>query len=124
MKHFSGAQSIPTHERFAERIFEVELERATARANEAVLALQQSDGHYRFDLEADCTIPAEYILMMHYMDEIDDQLAAKIAVYLREQQCEHGGWNLYCGGDFDLSCTVKVYYALKLAGDSTLLQCS
>ena len=118
MTHFSGAQSIPTHEKFAERIFEVELERAITRANEALLALQHPDGHYRFDLEADSTIPAEYILMMHYMDEIDHQLEAKIAVYLREHQCEDGGWNLYCGGDFDLSCSIKVYYALKLAGDS------
>lgn len=113
-----GAPSIPTHEKFAERIFEVELERSIARAREALLGSQHSDGHWRFDLEADCTIPAEYILMMHYMDEIDDELSAKIAIYLREHQCEDGGWNLYCGGDFDLSCSVKVYYALKLAGDS------
>lgn len=113
-----GAPSIPTHEKFTERIFEVELERSIARAREALLGSQHSDGHWRFDLEADCTIPAEYILVMHYMDEIDDELSAKIAVYLREHQCEDGGWNLYCGGDFDLSCSVKVYYALKLAGDS------
>jgi len=66
MTYSSGAQTILTHEKFAERIFEVELERAIARANKALLALQYSDGHYRFDLEADCTIPAEYILMMHY----------------------------------------------------------
>ena len=118
MSQSSGAPSISTHERFAERIFEVELERSIARANEPLLALQHPDGHYRFDLEADCTIPAEYILMMHYMDEIDDELAAKIAVYLREHQGSDGGWNLYCGGDFDLSCSVKVYYALKLAGDN------
>jgi squalene-hopene/tetraprenyl-beta-curcumene cyclase len=114
----SGARALPTHEKFAERIFEVELERAIARANKALLALQYPDGHYRFDLEADCTIPAEYILMMHYMDEIDDQLAAKIAVYLREHQGEDGGWNLFSGGEFDLSCSIKVYYALKLAGDN------
>lgn len=113
-----GAPSIPTHEKFTERIFEVELERSIVRAREALLGFQHSDGHWRFDLEADCTIPAEYILMMHYMDEIDDELSAKIAIYLREHQCEDGGWNLYCGGDFDLSCSVKVYYALKLAGHS------
>jgi len=63
MPQSSGVPSIPTHERFAERIFEVELERSIARANESLLALQHSDGHYRFDLEADSTIPAEYILV-------------------------------------------------------------
>ena len=40
----------------------------------------------------------------------------KIAVYLREKQANHGGWPLYHGGEFDLSCTVKAYFALKLAG--------
>ena len=118
MTHSSGAPSILTHERFAERIFDVELERAIVRANDALLALQHSDGHYRFDLEADCTIPAEYILMMHYMNDIDEELEAKISVFLRSRQCVDGGWNLYCGGEFDLSCSVKAYYALKLAGDS------
>ena len=29
----------------------------------------------------------------------------------------NGGWPLYHGGEFDMSCTVKAYYALKLAGD-------
>ena len=37
MPRSSGAPSIPTHERFAERIFEVELERSIARANESLL---------------------------------------------------------------------------------------
>ena len=118
MMHSPGAPSIATHERFTKRIFEVELERAITRSREALLTLQHPDGHYRFELEADCTIPAEYILLMHYMDEIDDELATKIAVYLRDHQGSDGGWYLYCGGDFDLSCSVKAYYALKLAGDS------
>ena len=42
------------------------------------------DGHWVYQLEADCTIPAEYILMNHFADEIDDKLELKIAVYLRE----------------------------------------
>lgn len=73
-----------------------------------------------FSLEADCTIPAEYILMMHFMDEIDTALERRIANFLRNRQVTdgHGGWPLYYGGDFDMSCSVKVYYALKLAGDS------
>ena len=118
MIYSRGAPAIATHERFTERIFEVELERAVTKAHDALLTYQHPDGHYRFDLEADCTIPAEYILMMHYMDEIDDELSAKIAVYIRERQGADGGWTLYCGGDFDLSCSVKAYFALKLAGDN------
>ena len=45
-------------------------------------------------------------------------LETKIAAYLRARQAEHGGWPLYQGGELDISCTVKVYFALKLAGDS------
>ena len=39
-------------------------------------------------------------------------------MYLRANQAEHGGWPLYYGGELNISCTVKAYYALKLAGDS------
>jgi hypothetical protein len=48
-----------------------------------LLAQQRQDGHWCFELESDCTITAEYILMMHYMDEIDDLLQEKMARYLR-----------------------------------------
>jgi squalene-hopene/tetraprenyl-beta-curcumene cyclase len=94
-----------------------EIESAIRRARTALLALQHPDGYWCFELEADCTIPAEYILMMHYMDEIDEDLEAKIAKYLRAHQENHGGWSLFPGGKFEISCSVKVYYALKLAGD-------
>src|SRR3954453_21153158 len=90
-----------------------------AAAREALLSLQKEDGHWCFPLEADCTIPAEYVLMMHFMNDVDVELEGRIARFLREKQDqEHGGWPLYYGGHFDLSCTVKSYYALKIAGDS------
>ena len=78
---------------------------------------QHDDGHWVYELEADCTIPAEYILMNHFAGEIDDKIEEKIAAYLRTQQNEEGGWSLYTGGNFDLSCSVKTYFALKLIGD-------
>ena len=78
---------------------------------------QHNDGHWVYELEADCTIPAEYILMNHFSGEIDDKIEEKIAAYLRAQQNEEGGWSLYTGGNFDLSCSVKTYFALKLIGD-------
>jgi len=93
------------------------LERAIADARDALLARQQPSGHWLFELEADCTIPAEFILMMHFLDEIDSALEPKLAAFLRARQSDHGGWPLYYGGPFDLSCSVKAYYALKLAGD-------
>lgn len=94
------------------------LEESIHSAKKALLNAQQEDGHWCFELEADCTIPAEYILMMHFLDEIDAALEPKIAVYLRERQNNEGGWPLYYGGKADISCSVKAYYALKLIGDS------
>ncbi|SCX00589.1 squalene-hopene/tetraprenyl-beta-curcumene cyclase [Nitrosomonas eutropha] len=104
----------------ANEISAVTLDEAITRAYTALLAQQREDGHWCFPLEADCTIPAEYILMMHFMDEVDTVLERKIANFLRTRQVTdgHGGWPLYYGGDFDMSCSVKTYYALKLAGDS------
>src|SRR5574340_317493 len=90
-----------------------------AAARKGLLSLQKADGHWCFPLEADCTIPAEYVLMMHFMNEMDVELEGRIAQFIREKQDPgHGGWPLYYGGHFDLSCTVKAYYALKIEGDS------
>ena len=57
-------------------------------------------------------------MMMHYLGEIDESLQAKIANYLRSRQSEDGSYPLFTGGTGDISCSVKVYYALKMAGDS------
>jgi len=96
----------------------LELERAIDGAREALLAQQRADGHWVYELEADATIPAEYILLQHYLGEIDDGVQAALAQYLRAIQGEHGGWPLFHGGDFNLSATVKAYFALKAAGDA------
>jgi squalene-hopene/tetraprenyl-beta-curcumene cyclase len=112
------AESFESAETDNQTIFEEELNEAVRRARNSLLALQHPEGYWCFELEADCTIPAEYILMMHYMDEIDEGLEVKLARYLRARQEDQGGWPLYPGGKPDLSCSVKAYYALKLAGDS------
>jgi squalene-hopene/tetraprenyl-beta-curcumene cyclase len=101
-----------------ERHEQLSLNRTIDAARDELLNRQTEQGYWLFELEADCTIPAEYIMMMHYLDEIDSSLEAKIAVYLRANQADHGGWPLYYGGELNISCTVKAYYALKLAGDS------
>jgi squalene-hopene/tetraprenyl-beta-curcumene cyclase len=93
------------------------LSAAVRHAANALLEDQAEDGHWCYELEADVTIPAEYILMMHFMDEIDPALELRLAAYIRRIQNPEGGWSLYTGGRSDLSASVKAYYALKLAGD-------
>ncbi len=97
------------------------VERVIEDARTALSGRQRDDGHWVYELEADATIPAEYILYRHFLGEIDGdypELERKIAVYLRRIQSErHGGWPLFHDGDLDISATVKAYYALKIAGD-------
>ena len=97
----------------------VALEKSISSATEALLGYRQSDGHWVFELEADSTIPSEYILLRHYLAEpVDSVLEAKIANYLRRTQGDHGGWPLVQDGAFDMSASVKSYFALKMIGDS------
>lgn len=94
------------------------IDAAVARATAALAAAQREDGHWVFELEADATIPAEYILLRHYLGEPEDlPLEAAIGRYLRRIQRKNGGWSLFHDGDFDVSATVKAYYALKMIGD-------
>jgi len=95
-----------------------DLDAAVERAAAALRARQRGDGHWVFELEADATIPAEYILLRAYLGEPDaPELERKIGVYLRRIQGAHGGWPLFHGGEFDASATVKAYFALKMIGD-------
>jgi squalene-hopene/tetraprenyl-beta-curcumene cyclase len=94
------------------------LDRTIDKAAKALLSLQKADGHWVFELEADATIPAEYVLLRQFLGEPDDRiLESKIAVYLRRIQGAHGGWALYRDGPFDMSASVKAYFALKVIGD-------
>ena len=97
------------------------LDLAIERAKTSLGHEQRADGHFVYELEADATIPAEYVLLEHYLDRIDPELQRKIGVYLRRIQGNHatnpGGWPLFHGGKIDLSASVKAYFALKALGD-------
>jgi squalene-hopene/tetraprenyl-beta-curcumene cyclase len=103
--------------RAAEECVEAALDEVIGEASAWLAARQADDGHWLFELEADATIPAEYILLNHYLGDVDDEIEGRIARYLRRIQGSHGGWPLYHDGEFNISATVKAYYALKLVGD-------
>ena len=106
---FAGDSRLPPY---------ADADQGAAAAARALLACRQKDGHWVFELEADATIPAEYVLLRHYRGEpIDSVLEQKIANYLRRIQGTHDGWALYHLGDFDMSASVKAYFALKMIGD-------
>ena len=69
------------------------LKRHIGAATDAILAEQQPDGHWVYELEADATIPAEYVLMVHYFAETPNlELERKIGVYLRRIQPPCAPW--------------------------------
>src|SRR5438105_5005853 len=99
------------------RVDAARLDEAITRASESLIALQHPDGHWVFELEADVTIPSEFILLQHYFGRIEPELQGRIAGYIRAIQGADGGWPLFHGGAPDLSASVKAYFALKAAGD-------
>jgi squalene-hopene/tetraprenyl-beta-curcumene cyclase len=95
------------------------IDASVSKATDALLAAQHADGYWLYELEADATIPAEYVLLVHYLGETPDlKLEKKIARYLRRIQRDDGGWPLFTDGALDVSASVKAYFALKMIGDS------
>ena len=93
------------------------LDNVVHRARGALLRRQRPDGYWVFELEADAAIPAEYVLLEHFLDCIEPELESRIGAYLRATQGAHGGWPLFHDGAFNISTSVKAYFALKMIGD-------
>ena len=93
------------------------LDASIARAAAALLRAQRSDGRFHFDLEADASIPAEYVIVRHFLGRPHPEHERKTATYLRRIQEPHGGWPMLAKGPLNVSASVKAYFALKLAGD-------
>ena len=80
---------------------------------------QKKDGHWVYELEADATIPSEYILMNHFLGIKENDLEKKLAAYIKKEQNPDGGWPLFWRGESNISTSVKAYYALKIVGEKT-----
>jgi squalene-hopene/tetraprenyl-beta-curcumene cyclase len=82
-----------------------------------LLECQHEAGFWVFDLEADSTIPAEYLLLQRFLGLADPSMESRLVRYLYKKQLPDGGWPLYHKGSSDISASVKAYFALKLAGE-------
>lgn len=104
----------------ATSLFTVErLNQVILRARDRFLTIQNTEGYWIFDLEADTTISSEYIFLQRFLGrEIPSRLREGLGRYIRNRQIESGGWPLYHGGQANISASVKAYFALKQLGDS------
>ncbi|HEY3347621.1 MAG TPA: prenyltransferase/squalene oxidase repeat-containing protein, partial [Nitrospirota bacterium] len=95
------------------------LEGAIGRIRRYILGVQDPlEGFWVDQLEADATISAEYLLLLHAVGRVDKDKEARLCAYIKSIQMEDGGWYIYKGGPSDISATIKAYFALKLAGVS------
>ena len=81
-----------------------------------LLDLQRRDGYWWFTLEANETLGAEFILLMHYLGQVDERIQAGICQRMLDMQREDGTWTLYFEGPPNLSTTIECYWALKING--------
>jgi squalene-hopene/tetraprenyl-beta-curcumene cyclase len=90
--------------------------KAIARSQNHLFSLQHPDGYWWGELESNVTITAEVVLLHKVWGTDKDLPLSKIETYLRSQQREHGGWELYYGDGGELSTSVEAYMALRLLG--------
>ncbi len=95
---------------------QLRLEQAIARSQAHLLSIQNYDGYWCGELESNVTITAEVVLLHKIWRTDQTRPLDKAEAYLRSQQREHGGWELYYGDGGELSTTVEAYMALRLLG--------
>ncbi|MGF1481342.1 MAG: squalene--hopene cyclase [Cyanophyceae cyanobacterium] len=95
------------------------LAEAIAKSQNYLLSRQYPDGYWWAELEANVTMTAEVVLLHKIWGTDSDRPLNKAEAYLRSQQREHGGWELFYGDGGELSTSVEAYMALRLLGVPT-----
>jgi squalene-hopene/tetraprenyl-beta-curcumene cyclase len=93
-----------------------EITQAIAASQEHLLSIQRPEGYWWGELESNVTITVEVLLLHKIWGTCQNRALYKIENYLRCQQREHGGWELYYGDGGDLSTSVEAYMGLRLLG--------
>ena len=95
-----------------------DLAEAIARAQDNLLRQQHPDGHWCGELLVDSTLCSDYVLFMHWLDDVDLVRQQLCVRHILKRQLADGGWNIYYGGPSEVNASIKAYFALKLAGHS------
>ena len=92
------------------------LPEAIAASQNYLLGLQDPAGYWWAELESNVTITAEVVLLHKIWGTDRERPLHKVEAYLRQEQREHGGWELFYGDGGELSTSVEAYMALRLLG--------
>ncbi|MBE9206325.1 squalene--hopene cyclase [Nostoc sp. LEGE 06077] len=89
---------------------------AIAASQAYLLSMQYPAGYWWAELESNVTITAEVVLLHKIWGTDKTRPLHKIENYLRSQQRQHGGWELFYDDGGELSTSVEAYMALRLLG--------
>lgn len=99
---------------------------AIASSQNYLVSMQNPNGYWWAELESNVTITAEVVLLHKIWGTDNSRSLYKVEKYLRQQQRDHGGWELFHGDGGEISTSVEAYMALKLLGvpetDSAMLR--
>lgn len=88
------------------------LQKAVSR----LLSQQSEEGYWWYTLEANETIGAGFIQLMHFIGAVDEEVQEGLSRRILSQQRADGSWAIFYGGPSDLSTTIECYLALRLSG--------
>ncbi|AVH67297.1 squalene--hopene cyclase [Nostoc sp. 'Peltigera membranacea cyanobiont' N6] len=89
---------------------------AIAASQQYLLSIQNPAGYWWAELESNVTITAETVLLHKIWGTDQTRPLHKVEAYLRQEQRQHGGWELYYGDGGEISTSVEAYMALRLLG--------
>ncbi len=95
---------------------QVPVQKAISLSQDHLLSIQYPDGYWWGELESNVTITSEMVLLHKIWGTDAARPLEKTVSYLRSQQRDHGGWELFYGDGGELSVSVEAYMALRLLG--------
>ncbi|HEY0797359.1 MAG TPA: squalene--hopene cyclase [Acidisarcina sp.] len=113
-KTLGAKTAVPRFGRLDATLGEVDL--ATARSCDYLLAEQHPDGYWCGELEADSMLEADYIFAHTLLGTGDPGRLQRAMNEIWRYQNADGGWAIYPGGPSNISLSVKCYFAGKLVG--------
>ena len=75
-----------------------QIHEALGGAEAYLRSLQNEDGHWCGELEGDSILESEYALTLVFLGRHSDAKFRRLAMHLRSQQLEDGGWANFPGG--------------------------